>query len=84
MNESPEPQTSLQPKPLLLDELRRLIQGTRERVARTVNRELVMLYWTIGRRIYLKDDLQRLFYAEMGRREAWSVKWSANKTHPRL
>jgi len=49
MNDSP--QTDLQPESPLLDELRGLIQGTRERVARTVNRELVMLYWTIGRRI---------------------------------
>jgi hypothetical protein len=51
MNDLTEPQFSLQPDPLLLDELRGLIQGTRERVARTVNSELVMLYWTIGRRI---------------------------------
>jgi len=51
MNDSTEAQIDLQPKPPLLDELRGLILGTRERVARTVNRELVMLYWAIGRRI---------------------------------
>ena len=148
MNDSPEPQTSRQPKPLLLNELRGLIRGTRERLARTVNRELVMLYWTIGRRIrqdvlgaergkygeeivstlskqlsaefgsgfspqnifhmlrfaevwpdeepvaglaewlgwshlkeilYLKDDLQRLFYAELCRREGWSVRTLRNR-----
>jgi hypothetical protein len=49
MNDPPE--SGLQPKPPLLDELRGMIQSTRERVARTVNRELVLLYWTIGRRI---------------------------------
>jgi hypothetical protein len=145
MNDSTEAQIDLQPKPPLLDELRGLILGTRERVARTVNRELVMLYWAIGRRIrqdvlaagrakygeeivftlsrklssefgtgfsrqnlfhmyrfaemwpsesvtgmaeklswshlkeilYLKDELQRDFYAEMYRRETWSVRTTA-------
>jgi predicted nuclease of restriction endonuclease-like (RecB) superfamily len=143
MNDSTEAQINLQPNPPLLDELRGLILGRRERVARTVNRELVMLYWAIGRRIrqdvlaagrakygeeivstlssqlsvefgngfsrqnlfhmfrfaeiwpdeesvtalaeklgwshlkeilYLKDKLQRDFYAEMCRRENWSVR----------
>ena len=37
--------------PLLLDELRGLILGVRERVARAVNKELVMLYWSVGHRI---------------------------------
>ncbi len=142
------PESDLQPKPPLLDELRGLIQGARDRVARTVNRELILLYWTIGRRIrqdvlgaergkygeeivstvsrqlsaefgsgfstqnifhmlrfaevwpdeepvaalaerlswshlkeilYLKDDLQRLFYAELCRREAWSVRTLRNR-----
>ena len=51
MNDPPESQTGVQPKPPLLDELRGMIQSTRERVARTVNRELVLCYWTIGCRI---------------------------------
>ena len=35
----------------LLTELRTLIEAARERVASSVNRELVLLYWDIGRRI---------------------------------
>ena len=35
----------------LLADLRGLIQGARETVARAVNTTLVMLYWQIGRRI---------------------------------
>ena len=48
MNDPPESKAGLQPTPPLLDELRGLIQGARERVARTVNRELVLLYWRYG------------------------------------
>ncbi|MEL6348381.1 MAG: PDDEXK nuclease domain-containing protein [Myxococcota bacterium] len=36
----------------LLDELRGLIQGSRERITQSVNRELVLLYWEIGHRIH--------------------------------
>lgn len=35
----------------LLHELRDLISGARERVAVSVNRELVLLYWDLGQRI---------------------------------
>ncbi len=36
----------------LYDELCRLIDGARQQVATTVNRELVLLYWRVGRRIH--------------------------------
>ena len=36
---------------LLLDELRTMIQGARRRVAQSVNMELVMMYWHVGKRI---------------------------------
>ncbi len=35
----------------LLFDLRTLIEGTRDRVSRQVNEELVLLYWTIGKKI---------------------------------
>jgi predicted nuclease of restriction endonuclease-like (RecB) superfamily len=35
----------------LLGELRQLIEGSHARVARTVNSELVLLYWQVGRRL---------------------------------
>jgi predicted nuclease of restriction endonuclease-like (RecB) superfamily len=65
MDETSEPRNDLQAKPLLLDELRGLILGARERVARTVNKELVMLYWSVGRRI--REDVlgaERAKYGE--------------------
>jgi len=65
MDETSEPREELQVRPLLFDELRGLILGARERVARGVNKELVMLYWRIGRRIH-KDVLraERAKYGE--------------------
>ncbi len=50
MNGTSHSGDNLPAKPLL-QELRGLIQGARERVARIVNKELVVLYWNIGRRI---------------------------------
>lgn len=50
---------------MLLQELRDLILGVRERVARTVNKELVLLYWSIGHRI--REDVlgaERAKYGE--------------------
>jgi len=41
---------SLVPKDLLGD-IRELIEDTRSAVARTINTELTMLYWRIGKRI---------------------------------
>jgi predicted nuclease of restriction endonuclease-like (RecB) superfamily len=55
MDETSEPREQIQAKPLLFDELRGLILGARERVARAVNKELVLLYWSVGRRI--REDL---------------------------
>lgn len=43
--------SDLVPQADLLGELRALIEATRGRVASTVNRELVLLYWRVGRRI---------------------------------
>jgi hypothetical protein len=47
------PQSPVPPRVLgeFAAELRSLIDSTRLRVARTVNAELVMLYWEIGSRI---------------------------------
>ncbi len=46
----PQPQGALLPT-AILDELRALIEGARHRVAVSVNRELVLLYWDLGQRI---------------------------------
>jgi uncharacterized protein DUF1016 len=65
MDGTSEMRNELQAKPLLLDELRGLILGARERVARAVNKELVMLYWSVGRRI--REDVlgaERAKYGE--------------------
>ena len=51
MDNNLQPRNDLPANPLLLDELRGLILGVRERVARAVNKELVMLYWSVGHRI---------------------------------
>ena len=36
---------------VLLQELRQLIEAARGRAARTINTELVLLYWQVGRRL---------------------------------
>jgi hypothetical protein len=51
MGDTLQTRNDLPANPLLLDELRGLILGVRERVARAVNKELVMLYWSVGHRI---------------------------------
>lgn len=43
--------SELVPTTDLLAELRALIEASRHRVASTVNREMVLLYWRVGRRI---------------------------------
>ena len=42
---------SLQPTPALLTDVKRLIDEARQRVAASVNAELTLLYWNIGKRI---------------------------------
>ena len=49
---------------LLLQELRGLIEQTRERVATTVNRELTLLHWHLGKR--LREDLLQEVRAPYG------------------
>jgi len=49
----------------LLGDLRTLIEGARERVAATVNQELTLLYWDIGRRIH--TDILAQQRAEYGK-----------------
>jgi hypothetical protein len=61
---TPKPRTpGASARPLLAD-VRGLIVAARERVARTVNASLVMLYWEIGRRIH--QDILREKRAEYG------------------
>ena len=43
--------TTLPAPPILLEDLRRLIEDTRQGVAVTVNAALTMLYWRVGKRI---------------------------------
>ena len=52
-----------QPTPLL-DGVRALIEATRRRVAATVNTELTMLYWQIGK--HIREELLRGERAEYG------------------
>jgi len=49
----------------LLEDLRRMIEETRQGVAATVNAALTMLYWRVGRRI--RDDFLQEKRAEYGR-----------------
>jgi predicted nuclease of restriction endonuclease-like (RecB) superfamily len=51
MDDTLQTRNDLPANPMLLNELRGLILGVRERVARAVNKELVMLYWSVGHRI---------------------------------
>ena len=50
----------------LIAELRTLIEGSRERVVRSVNSEMVLLYWQIGSRI--RTEVLRDERAEYGQR----------------
>ena len=49
----------------LLDDLRGMIEETRQAVATTVNAALTMLYWNVGRRI--REDVLQEKRAEYGR-----------------
>ena len=49
----------------LLDDLRRMIEETRQAVATIVNTALTMLYWNVGRRI--REDVLQEKRAEYGR-----------------
>ena len=46
-----EPASAMPGAAQLLIDLRQLIDSTRQRIARTVNAELVLMYWSIGARI---------------------------------
>lgn len=52
--------------PLLLDDLRGMIEETRQGVAATVNAALTMLYWRVGKRI--NEEILKGERAEYGRR----------------
>ena len=50
---------------ILIEDIRKLIESTRQHVATTINAELTMLYWQIGRRI--RQDIlkeKRAMYGE--------------------
>lgn len=50
--------------PLLLEDLRRMIEETRQGIAATVNAALTMLYWRIGKRI--NEEILKSTRAEYG------------------
>lgn len=52
---STKPVPAVEPSAHLLSDLRHLIFSTRARVASTVDSALVMLYWSLGRRV--REDL---------------------------
>ncbi|MFZ1241999.1 MAG: PDDEXK nuclease domain-containing protein, partial [Anaerolineae bacterium] len=52
--------------PLLLEDLRQMIEETRQGVATTVNAALTMLYWRVGKRI--NEEILKGERAEYGRR----------------
>lgn len=52
--------------PVLLDDLRALIEASRVRVAVGVNAEMVLLYWRLGTRI--RQDVLQEARAAYGRR----------------
>ncbi len=51
--------------PVLLDDLRRMIEETRQSVAATVNAALTLLYWRVGKRI--NDEILKGERAEYGK-----------------
>lgn len=51
--------------PLLVDDLRRMIEETRQGVATTVNAALTMLYWRVGKRI--NEEILKGERAEYGK-----------------
>ncbi|MBE3049527.1 hypothetical protein IMZ48_44920, partial [Candidatus Bathyarchaeota archaeon] len=51
--------------PPLLEDLRRMIEETRQGVAATVNAAISVLYWNVGRRI--REDILQEKRAEYGR-----------------
>ena len=65
MTRKSDPKTpALAPAPLV-EEIRALIDSTRQRVASAVNAQLTVLYWQIGRRIHLHVvQKQRAAYGE--------------------
>lgn len=68
---TPKPRTpGASARPLLAD-VRGLILAARERVARTVNAGLVLLYWEIGRRI--RQDILREKRAEYGQQIVYAL-----------
>ncbi len=58
----------LEPDPdaLLIADIRRLIEFARQRIASTVNAELTMLYWRVGKRIH--EDILKEKRAEYGQK----------------
>jgi predicted nuclease of restriction endonuclease-like (RecB) superfamily len=52
-------------EPLLIRDLRALIEEAKTRVARTVNQEMTLLYWRIGQRI--QQDILKFERAEYGK-----------------
>lgn len=62
---APKPTTPALNAMPLLDDIRTLIDTTRQRVATAVNAQLTLLYWQIGRRIHLHIvQQQRAAYGE--------------------
>ena len=52
------------PEQKLIADIRSLIEQTKGRIARVLNREMTLLYWHIGKRIC--DDMLTLGNAEYG------------------
>jgi hypothetical protein len=55
----------LQNKPALFTDIRLLIEDSRRRIASTINTELTMLYWNVGKRI--SEDVLKRKRAEYGK-----------------
>lgn len=60
-----QPSIAVLPSPRLVSDLRRLIEESRQHVARTVDSGLVWLCWRIGKRI--REDILKEERAEYGR-----------------
>ncbi|NVO67183.1 PDDEXK nuclease domain-containing protein [Methanofollis tationis] len=58
------PSTTPSASPVLLEDLRKIIEETRQGVAATVNAALTLLYWRVGRRI--NDEILKGERAEYG------------------
>ena len=74
-------ENELQNKPTLFTDIRLLIEDSRRRIASTINTELTMLYWNVGKRI--SEDVLKRKRAEYGKEVVRSLSRQLTKEYGR-